>query len=71
MRQIKFKAFGSSAVFGSFAPGDLLRCPDDAAQHFVEQAMAAEYVDAPEAAEKVPAEPQRAATKRARRANGD
>jgi hypothetical protein len=72
MRKIKFKAYGSSAVFGSFAPGDVLRCSDDAARHFVEEAKAAEYAaDAPKAADEVPAAPQRPAAKRARRANGD
>ncbi len=44
-RIIKFTAGGSSATYGNFAPGDLLRCPEAAAKHFVEEARCAEYAD--------------------------
>lgn len=49
MMQIRFTKPCWSAVFGSFGPGDLLRCSDDAARHFVVDAQAAEYVQAPAA----------------------
>ena len=44
MQQIKFTHTGNSAAFGSFQAGDLLRCSDDAARHFVVDAGCAEYV---------------------------
>lgn len=63
-------------MFGSFAPGDVLRCSDEAARHFVEDAQAAVYTDAvqapaqPAPSTEQPAEPPRPAAKRARRASG-
>ena len=47
MRQIKFTHSGYSAIFGAFASGDVLRCGDDAARHFVAEARCAQYDDAP------------------------
>ena len=44
MQQIKFTHTGHSAAFGSFQAGDLLRCSDAAALHFVVDAGCAEYV---------------------------
>lgn len=44
MPQIKFTANGSSSVYGNFGPGDLLRCSDAEARHFVEDAQCAKYV---------------------------
>jgi len=44
-RIIKFTAGGSSATYGNFAPGDLLRCPEAAARHFVEEARCADWAD--------------------------
>lgn len=78
MRHIKFKAFGCSAAFGNFAPGDTLRCSDEAARHFVEDAQAAVYADAAqtpaqqatEPATEQPAAAARPAAKRASRARG-
>lgn len=77
MQTIYFKSFGSSAVFGNFAPGDTLRCSDDVARHFVEDARAADYVVAAQASAQPgaallqpPAGATRSATKRARRADG-
>ena len=77
MHTIKFKRSGSSAVFGNFAPGDTLRCSDNVARHFVEDAQAADYLeDAQASAQPAPATPQpqagatRPAAKRARRADG-
>lgn len=43
--QIKFTKPGASSVFGSFAPGDLLRCNAEAARHFVHDAQCAVYVE--------------------------
>lgn len=48
MRQIKFTTYGSNTAAGSFAPGDLMRCSDDMARHFVEAARCADYADAPQ-----------------------
>ena len=74
MRQIQFTAFGSSSAFGSFEPGDTLRCADDVARHFVEEACCAKYSDAapPPAPPAAPVQPaaKRAAAKRAGRASG-
>ncbi len=44
-RQIKFTSSGHSHSFGNFVAGDVLRCPADAAKHFVEDAQAAVYDD--------------------------
>lgn len=41
---VKFKTSGSNSAFGSFSPGDVLRCGDDLARHLVEEAGVAEYV---------------------------
>lgn len=41
--QVKFTAFGSSALCGNFAPGDLLRCDADVARHLAEEAGCAKY----------------------------
>jgi len=41
---VKFKTSGSNSAFGSFSPGDVLRCGDDLARHLVEDARVAEYV---------------------------
>lgn len=43
--QIKFTSQGWSAAFGSFGPGDLLRCSPEAARHFVHEAKCASYVE--------------------------
>jgi hypothetical protein len=62
MPQIIFTASGSSSAFGNFAPGDTLRCSDDEARHFVEEACCAKYAEAPAAADPAPAdEPEPAA----------
>jgi hypothetical protein len=45
MRQIKFTASGSSAKYGAFKAGDILKCSPEEAKHFVEEANAAEYTD--------------------------
>lgn len=50
-RTIKFTHTGSSAAFGNFAAGDVLRCSAEAARHFVENAMCAQYDDAKHAQE--------------------
>lgn len=44
MPTIRFTHTGSSAVFGNFSAGDELTCGAEAAEHFVTQARAAEYV---------------------------
>lgn len=57
MRNIEFTHTGSSAVFGNFAAGDLLRCGADAARHFVEEARCARYTDSDGAPTTEPAAP--------------
>lgn len=47
---IRFKATGHSMVLGNFAAGDIARAvPIALARHLVEDAGAAEYLDAPPA----------------------
>jgi hypothetical protein len=43
--QIIFTATGSSAATGNFAPGDTLRCGQELARHYVEEAQCARYAD--------------------------
>lgn len=49
MVQVKFFRYGSNAAIGGFAPGDLLRCSGAMAEHLVEHAKVARYVEAPQA----------------------
>jgi hypothetical protein len=44
MKRIQFTSTGHSAVFGNFTAGDEARLPDDLANHFVHDAMAAKFV---------------------------
>ena len=67
--QIIFTASGSSTATGNFAPGDTLRCSDEMARHFVEEACCAKYSDAAHAPA-APVAPVQPAAKRARRASG-
>lgn len=41
--QIQFTASGSSSAFGNFAPGDILRCSEAQARHYVDEARCAKY----------------------------
>lgn len=43
--QIKFKRTGSNSVYGSFSAGDVMRCNQDVADHFVSQGLA-KYTEA-------------------------
>ena len=47
--QVKFTASGCSAATGNFAPGDIARVSAEVANHFVNEAGCAVYVDKPEA----------------------
>lgn len=38
--EIKFKRTGSNSVYGSFAAGDVMRCSQEVADHFVSQGLA-------------------------------
>jgi hypothetical protein len=64
--QIQFTASGSSSAFGNFAPGDLLRCSEAQARHYVDEARCAKYTQ-PSAAQDEPkpakANPKKAAVK--------
>lgn len=50
--EIKFTATGCTAVAGNFAPGDLLRCSSEWANHLVNEAKCAEYVNKPQTEKK-------------------
>ena len=53
--QIKFTTYGSSSQTGNFGPGDLMRCSKDQADHFVNDARCAEYVNKPAKEHEAPA----------------
>jgi len=57
MRKIVFTKQGSSSEFGNFGPGDVLRCSDAQAEHFVGQAQCAQYADAQAPAEEAAPKP--------------
>lgn len=45
-KTIKFISSGSSSLLGNFAPGDIARnIPDDLADHLVQEAMCAQYLE--------------------------
>ena len=46
MKQIRFTRQGASTAVGSFAPGDLARVDDALADHLVNEADVAEFVQA-------------------------
>lgn len=54
--QIKFKRTGSNSVYGSFEAGDVMRCSQEVAAHFVEQGLAwyTEPTATPDVAEETP-----------------
>jgi hypothetical protein len=67
MPRIKFTRSGWSAAFGAFSPGDTLTCGEAEARHFVQDAAAAEYVEAPVVpAVEAPAAPAEPVVKRKR-----
>lgn len=77
-KSIRFKAQGSSSVLGNFGPGDIARnIPDAMADHFVKEAMCAEYLEAAPPAAAVPspvsesAQETTAAAKRGRKAQAE
>lgn len=45
MIAVKFKTFGATSAGGSFAPGDIMRCDADLANHLVNEAKCAEYLN--------------------------
>lgn len=45
MVQIKFITFGATSAGGSFGPGDVMRCDDTLAEHLVDEAKCAVYVE--------------------------
>lgn len=47
MVQVKFTTFGANTAFGSFAPGETLRCSEALAKHLVDEIRCAKYVEAP------------------------
>ena len=44
MVKVKFTTFGANSAFGSFAPGDTLRCSPEMAKHLVNEVRCAVYV---------------------------
>lgn len=57
---LRFIKSGASSHYGSFEPGDMLRCSEDHARHLIDVARVAVAVESD-------APPQKRATKRARR----
>lgn len=55
--QIRFNKPGSSQLCGNFAPGDLFRCNEAQARHFVNDARCAVYVEAAHAQSVPPKKP--------------
>lgn len=47
MRLVEFTRQGSNTIVGNFGPGDIVRCGDALARHFVEEVKVADYADAP------------------------
>lgn len=45
MTQIRFIRGGSNTMIGNFAPGEVLRCGDALAKHFVQDVKVAEYIE--------------------------
>lgn len=66
MALIKFTSFGANSAFGSFAPGDTMRCSDDLARHLVEEIQCAKYDEVK--AQPVAVEPVEVTQKRTRKA---
>lgn len=40
MQSIKFTKFGANSQFGSFQPGDVMRCSQELADHLVKEGVA-------------------------------
>lgn len=49
MIEVEITGLVITAQYGTLKTGDILRCPKDFADHLVKDAMAAKYVQAPEA----------------------
>ena len=59
MKPIKFTKFGANTAIGGFGPGDIARVSDALAQHLVDEAGVAKYIEAaaPATPPPTPAEP--------------
>lgn len=69
MVQIKFKTFGATSAGGAFAPGDIMRCSEALADHLVNEAKCAVYVQPKPQAEQIDtAEADKPAVRRGRKA---
>jgi len=47
MVQVKFTTFGANTAFGSFAPGETLRCSEAMGKHLVDEIRCAKYMETP------------------------
>lgn len=64
MTKVKFTKFGANSAFGGFAPGDVLSCSEEMAQHLVDSGVAVLHApQAPKAEPEVAAQEQPKATK--------
>ena len=62
---IVFTHRGSSAKYGNFAPGDMVKCSAEEAKHFVEDAGCARYDDGAKSSEPAAKKPVKQAGKKA------
>lgn len=46
MKRIKFTGFGANSAIGGFGPGDTASVSDEMAEHFVNEAKVARYLEA-------------------------
>lgn len=66
--RIQFIRFGSNSAIGGFSPGDRMSCDSRMADHLVNEAKVAKFIDAPAPALEpaAPEPPQEATTKKRR-----
>jgi len=66
--RIQFIRFGSNPAIGGFSPGDRMGCDSRMANHLVNEAKVAKFIDAPAPAPEpeVPSPPQEATPKKRR-----
>jgi hypothetical protein len=71
MTKVKFTKFGANSAFGGFAPGDVLSCSEEMAQHLVESGVAVlQAPPAPKAEPEVQPNPEPQPEKPAKAAKG-
>lgn len=68
MVQIKFTTFGATSAGGAFGPGDIMRCSESMADHLVNEAKCAAYVQPKQPVQVEEADADKPAAKRGRKA---